>query len=231
MVNTSATKTFGWTRTEFMGNNISMICGGGHEHRHASYIARYLATDDTRVIGKNRELVAKKKDGTEFPIELGVVEVDTFAGDVRLFCGFVRDLTNLKAKERLAQEIVEIALDPMFQIDSKGCILMVNKATETTFGYTREELLGQNVSMICGGSHGQHHDQYLANYLKTRTAKVIGKYRELPARHKDGTEFQIRLAVVETRMIGPNNEPTFCAFTHNLSAAHHHHDHRHQQQP
>ena len=88
MVNSAAIKTFGWSRREFLGSNISMICGGGHEPKHAGYIARYLATGDTRVIGKNRELIAKKKNGMEFPIELGVVEVDTFAGDVRLVSQF-----------------------------------------------------------------------------------------------------------------------------------------------
>lgn len=217
MVNSAATTTFGWTRSEFIGNNISMICGGGHEAYHASYMARYLATGDTRVIGKNRQLPAKRKDGFEFPIELGVVEVDTFAGDVRLFCGFVRDLSDLRAREQLAQEIVEVALDPMFQINEEGQILMVNKAAETTFGYARDELIGENVSIICGGSHGPNHQYYLKQYLRTGVAKVIGKYRELPARRKDGTEFPIQLAVVEIQMGNKENERMFCGFIHDLS--------------
>lgn len=174
MVNSAAVKTFGWKRSEFLGSNISMICGGGHEAKHSGYMARYLATGETRVIGKNRELIAKRKDGSEFPIELGVVEVDTFAGDVRLFCGFVRDLTNIKAREQLAQEMVKGALDPVFQINESGIILMVNKAALKTFGYEREELVGHNVSIICGGSHGigSNHDNYIKKYIRT------GRYRE-----------------------------------------------------
>uniref|UniRef100_A0A7S2Y6S5 PAS domain-containing protein n=1 Tax=Entomoneis paludosa TaxID=265537 RepID=A0A7S2Y6S5_9STRA len=224
MVNSAATRLFGWKRAEFIGSNISVICGGGHSARHASYMARYLATGETRVIGKNRQLTAQKKDGTEFPIELGVVEVDTFAGDVRLFCGFVRDLTDLKARERLAQEIVEVALDPMFQINQNGIILMVNQATLRTFGYERSELVGHNISMICGGAHGHHHDMYLRNYMRTGEAHVIGKYRELPAKRKDGTEFTIQLAVVEIQQSSSsssnNNSQTqrlFCGFIHDLS--------------
>ena len=195
MVNSAATKTFGWRRSEFLGQNIAMICGGVHGNagRHASYMARYLATGDTRVMGKNRELVARRKDGTDFPIELGVVEVDTFAGEVRLFCGFVRDLTHIKARERLAQEMVEAALDPMFQINGTGSILMVNQAALHTFGYNKEELIGHNISMICGGSHGHNHELYLKKYLQTGEKRVIGKYRELPAKRKDGSEFPIQL--------------------------------------
>mmetsp|Transcript_25293 Transcript_25293/g.59223 ORF Transcript_25293/g.59223 Transcript_25293/m.59223 type:complete len:1061 (-) Transcript_25293:101-3283(-) len=230
MVNSAATRLFGWKRAEFVGSNISMICGGGHGAHHAKYMARYLATGETRVIGKNRQLQARKKDGREFPIELGVVEVDTFAGDVRLFCGFVRDLTDLVARERLAQEIVEVAQDPMFQINQHGIILMVNKAALTTFGYAeRSELVGKNVSIICGGSHGVNHDVYLGRYMRTGKANLIGqKYRELPAKRKDGSEFIIQLAVVEIQ--APTNsskndddsedepERRFVGFIHDLSS-------------
>ncbi|CAB9510700.1 Sensor protein FixL [Seminavis robusta] len=218
MVNSAAVSIFGWSRHEFLGSNISMICGGGHEQNHPTYMARYLATGDTRVIGKNRELVAKRKDKSEFPILLGVVEVDTFAGDVRLFCGFVRDLTGIKAKERMAQEMVEAALDPMFQINQTGTILMVNNAALETFGYEREEFLGKNVKMICGGSHANNHDLYLKRYLRTGETRVIGKFRELPARRKDGSEFPIQLAVIEIKT-GAKEERLFCGFVHNLSRA------------
>ena len=215
MVNSAASSIFQYTRQEFIGSNISMICGGGHDKHHAAYMSRYLATGDTRVIGKNRKLMARKKDQSEFPIELGVVEVDTFAGDTRLFCGFVRDLTDLQARERLAQEIVEVALDPMFQINQEGVIVMVNKATLTAFGYEREELVGANISIICGGSHGNNHDIYLHRYLKTGQANVIGKYRELPAKRKDGSEFWIQLAVVEIQ--SNSKQRMFCGFIHDLS--------------
>lgn len=218
MVNSAASKTFGWRRSEFLGKDINMICGGGHGAKHAGYLARYLATGDTRVIGKNRELMAQRKDGSEFPIELGVVEVDTFAGEVRLFCGFVRDLTSIKARERLAQEMVDLALDPMFQINGTGKILMVNQAALQTFGWERGELIGHNVSLICGGSHSFNHDLYLKKYLRTGETRVIGKYRELPAKRKDGSEFPIQLAVVEIETGSEKaEERMFCGFVHDLS--------------
>lgn len=217
MVNSAAIKIFGWSRHEFLNSDISMICGGGHEARHAGYMARYLSTGDTRVIGQNRELIAKKKDGTEFPIELGVVEVDTFAGDVRLFCGFVRDLSCIKARERMAQEMVEAALDPMFQINQHGKILMVNKAALTEFGYERDELVGENIRIICGGSHANNHDLYIKRYIRTGETRVIGKYRELPAKRRDGSEFPIQLAVIEIGNGANSEERLFCGFVHNLS--------------
>jgi PAS domain S-box-containing protein len=100
MVNKAATTVFGWTTEEFLHSDISMICGGPHAPHHHQYMQRYLSTGDTRVMNTRRELPARKKDGTEFPIELALVEVDTYLGEERLFCGFVRDLSNVKEEVR-----------------------------------------------------------------------------------------------------------------------------------
>eukprot|EP00540_Astrosyne_radiata_P004844 CAMPEP_0116829982 /NCGR_PEP_ID=MMETSP0418-20121206/4513_1 /TAXON_ID=1158023 /ORGANISM="Astrosyne radiata, Strain 13vi08-1A" /LENGTH=268 /DNA_ID=CAMNT_0004459041 /DNA_START=492 /DNA_END=1296 /DNA_ORIENTATION=+ len=106
MINEAAVKTFGWSRDEFMGSNISMICGGEHGPKHAEYLKRYLQTGETKVMGKKRELPAKRKDGSEFPIELGLLQ----RYDPRKkFVGFVRDITEIKKKDRLSAGIIEAA--------------------------------------------------------------------------------------------------------------------------
>ena len=99
IVNEAATKIFGWTRDEFVGSNVAMIVGGNHAENHNKYLARYLATREKRVMGMKRELPAKKKNGSEFIIELGLTEV--VIGDGRhVFCGFIRDLTEQKAADQ-----------------------------------------------------------------------------------------------------------------------------------
>lgn len=216
MVNKAAVRQFGYSREQFLGNNISMIVGGGHAKNHDKYLKRYLETGITKVIGKKRILDARRSDGTEFPIELGVVEVDTFQGDERLFCGFVHDLSSIKKRERLTTDIVEASLDPMFLITESGIVKMVNKAALEQFGYKKEELIGLNISLIVGGGHDRNHDTYLKNYLTTGNTKVIGKLRQLPARRKDGTEFPIQLGVIEMKS-SSDEERMFCGFVHNLT--------------
>ena len=92
-VNDAACRRFGYTKDELIGSNISIICGGGHGRNHDRYIRRYLETKETKVMGKQRELQAKCKDGTEFPIELGIAEVFVGKKQKRYFVGFIRDLT------------------------------------------------------------------------------------------------------------------------------------------
>ena len=223
MCNKAALRQFGYTREEFIGSNISIIVGGGHAKNHDKYIARYLQTGITNVIGQKRELTARRSDGTEFPIELGVVEVDTFTGEERLFCGFVHDLSSIKKKERTTNDIVEASLDPMFLIGESGKIRMVNQAALKQFQYSRDKLLGNNISTIVGGGHAVNHDSYLKKYCRSRQKEgnVVGKLRdELQARRKDGTEFPIQLGVVEMKTTS-EEERMFCGFIHDLTQIKH----------
>lgn len=72
-----------------------MICPPEHKHRHDSYLLRYLETGKSRLLGKKGELTAAKKDGTIFPILLGVTEVE-YTGKAKMFAAFIEDLTTQK---------------------------------------------------------------------------------------------------------------------------------------
>lgn len=98
---------------------------------------------------------------------------------------------------RILQSIVETAIDGILLIDISGTILMVNSAGTSLFGYTPEELLGQNVTKIMPSPHRELHHTYVHNYLTTGIKKIIGIGREIEGLRKDGTLFPARLAVSE----------------------------------
>jgi PAS domain S-box-containing protein len=104
--NHAAEKMFGYDAGEVIGGNVSMLMTGANARDHDSYIRRYLETGERRIIGIGREVVGKKKDGTLFPMELGVSEVRL--GDVRKFTGIIRDLTvrkRFEAQMRQSQKL------------------------------------------------------------------------------------------------------------------------------
>ena len=216
MVNQAAVRLFGYRREQFLGSNVSMIVGGGHAPNHDRYIRQYLKTGRTSVMDQRRELVGRKSDGFEFPIELAVVEVDTFQGDERLFCGYIRDLTSMKRKERLTRNIVEASLDPMFLVNESGQIRMTNEASTKLFGFERDEFLGSNIDVVVGGGHADRHSNYIRRYLSTGTSGVIGAQRELVAKKKTGEEFPIQRGVVEMETTA-EEERMFCGFVHDLT--------------
>ena len=215
MINEAAVKTFGYTRDEFIGANISMICGGDHAKKHDGYLKRFLQTGENRAMGKKRELPARRKDGSEFPIELGLVQIFNDTTQERMFVGFLRDLTEIKKRERLSSGIIEAAFDPMFTINSKGIIQFVNEAATKEFGFTKEEFIGNNISCIVGSEHAPNHDKYIARYLETGEARVMGKKRPLKARRKDGSEFSIELGLSGID-VNVGEDKMFCGFVRNL---------------
>jgi len=95
LTNDAAAKQFGYSKRELTGSNISIICNSKDAPRHGEYLEHYLKTGEKRVMGKKRELLARRKDGTTFYIELGLTEVDLGGGKF-IFCGFVKDVTDLK---------------------------------------------------------------------------------------------------------------------------------------
>ena len=99
----AAERLFGYTAEEVKGRNVSMLMPTPHREQHDSYIARYLATGERRIIGVGRVVAGLRKDGTTFPIELAVGEVKT--GERRAFTGFVRDLTERQEREQRLHEV------------------------------------------------------------------------------------------------------------------------------
>ncbi len=101
----------------------------------------------------------------------------------------------LDATQRREMGILETAVNAIITISAKGIIETANASTERIFGYSREEMIGQNISMLMPNPFRDQHDQYLENYHRTGERKIIGIGREVVAIRKDGTLFPIDLSV------------------------------------
>jgi PAS domain S-box-containing protein len=96
----AAEKLFGYAAGEVIGHNVNILMPSPYRERHDGYLERYLGTGEKRIIGIGREVEARRKDGTIFPIELAVGEVKL--DGAHIFTGFIRDLT---ARARMEQDL------------------------------------------------------------------------------------------------------------------------------
>ena len=96
----AAVRLFGYSPGEVIGNNVNMLMATPHRENHDGYLERYLRTGQKRIIGIGREVEARRKDGSIFPMELAVGEVKL--ANTHLFTGFIRDLT---ARTKLEQDL------------------------------------------------------------------------------------------------------------------------------
>jgi len=106
--NPAAQRLFGYTEGEVAGSNVSMLMPSPYREMHDGYLARYLETGEKRIIGSGREVVGLRKNGSVFPMDLSVAEMQ-FQGR-RMFTGMVRDISERKqAEEQHARLLQEIA--------------------------------------------------------------------------------------------------------------------------
>lgn len=106
-----------------------------------------------------------------------------------------------ESEERLGA-VLNTVVDAIITIDDRGIIVHVNDATEKMFGYSRGEMVGENVKMLMPSPMRERHDGYIANYRATGEKKIIGIGRETVAQRKGGTKFPIDLAVSEVDHLG-----------------------------
>jgi diguanylate cyclase (GGDEF)-like protein/PAS domain S-box-containing protein len=127
-------------------------------------------------------------------------------------------MSNNNTKEKISDShlevILKIAVDAIISINDKGLIKTFNPAAEKLFGYSLNEVIGQNVSILMPKPYSHEHDSYIEKYKETRVKKIIGMGREVVAKHKDGNVFPIRLSVGEAEVDG---ELIFVGIIHDIS--------------
>ena len=121
---------------------------------------------------------------------------------------------SMRDSETHLRSILATIPDAMVVIDETGHILSFSAAAERMFGYTEEEVLGENVSMLMPSPDRERHDSYLENYRGTGERKIIGIGRVTTARHRDGYTFPIELSVGEAWL---DERRIFTGFIHDIT--------------
>lgn len=125
--------------------------------------------------------------------------------------------TALREREAHLTSVLETVPNAMIVIDSQGIMQSFSATAGRLFGYTREEVIGRNVSLLMPSPYREMHDQYLARYFATGERKVIGRGRVVVGMRRNGTTFPMELAVGE--MISGTRH-SFTGFIRDLTERH-----------
>jgi len=189
----------GWSSDELNGSKLTTFVHPDDVDETTQQLATLSGSGNTTVSFVNR---FRHSDGSYRELRWSVTSDD----DGQLFA-VARDVTEYrnalaeaKDNEDLWRAILRTAADPIILIDEKGVMLRASDATTTMFGYERSELIGQNVSMLMPEPYRSEHDSYLARYMTTGEARIIGIGREVEAQRADGSVFPLALAVSEVKL-------------------------------
>jgi PAS domain S-box-containing protein len=149
--NRQAEITFGWSREEVIGRELSeTIIPERYRHAHTAGLRHYLVSGEGPVLNKRIEIEAWHRHGYEFPIELTITALKL--GEESIFCAFAHDITaRRKHVEEIRQSgnflnaILENIPNMIFVKDADELrFIRFNKAGEELLGYSRDDLMGKN---------------------------------------------------------------------------------------
>ena len=198
LLNMQAEKQFGYHRDELVGQKVTNIIPEGFAERLIADDLRTVEDALAQQIGTGIELTGRRKNGSEFPIEIMLSPLESAEGI--LVTAAIRDISVRKdAEKHLAQMegryrgLLEAAPDAMVVVNQKGEIVLLNVQAEKQFRYHRDELVGQEVTNIIPVGFAE---RLLADDLRSAEdalAQQIGTGIELIGRRKDGSEFPIEI--------------------------------------
>lgn len=159
LLNPAAEHLFGYRSEDVLGQNVKMLMPSPYQESHDRYISNYLQTGVKKIIGIGREVTGMRKDGTQFPLYLSIGEA--WQGERRLFVAVLHDLTASKqAEEKLLilSSAVEQSPNAIMIADPDGMIEYVNPSFTDLTGYSFDEVVGKNTTLL--RTHNTEQEQY-----------------------------------------------------------------------
>ncbi len=152
LISAQVERLFGYSRAELVGQPVEILVPERFRPVHPSHRAEYNLRPYTRVMGAGLQLFGRRKDGSEFPVDIMLSPVE--ADGVRLTLAVIRDVTDRKLAEELLRQseerfrlLVEAVKDyAIFMLDPGGRVVSWNAGAERAKGYRAEEILGQHFS-------------------------------------------------------------------------------------
>ena len=207
--NASAEKLFGLSELEAKGQNVSILMPDPWQSEHDQYISNYLNTGTAKIIGKGREVMGLRKDGTTFPMDLSVTTMK-IEGQL-MFTGIVRDITEREKKQAALERalnqnalILNSAGEGIYGLDLEGNTTFANPAGAEMLGYSAEEMIGKPQHALI---HHTRKDgtpyprQECHIYASIKEGKFHRETEEVFWR-KDGTSFPVEYVSMPIREDG-----------------------------
>ncbi len=193
MINAQTERLFGYGRDELLGKPIEVLVPDRFRGNHPGLRSAFFVNPASRPMGAGRDLYGLKKDGSEFPVEIGLNPIETDEGTMVLSA--VVDISGRKRLEDRFRQVVESAPSAMVMIGPSGQIEMINAQSEALFGYPREELLGQSIEVLVPERFRTNHPGLRGAFFARPVSRPMGAGRDLYGLKKDGSEFPIEIGL------------------------------------
>jgi PAS domain S-box-containing protein len=162
LVNAQVEKLFGYERSELVGQQVEVLVPDSVKTWHPQHRSGYMGDPRTRPMGAGLQLSARRKDGSEFPVDIGLSAIETAEG--LLVSAAIRDMSELRRAEARSglAAIVDSSHDAIIGATLEGVITSWNPAAERLYGWSAAEAIGKDVAMIYPPTAGTERADMLA---------------------------------------------------------------------
>jgi PAS domain S-box-containing protein len=209
LFNPAAERMFGLPAAAALGEHISHFIPERYRTEHAFHIRRFAETGVTnRQMGSLGAINGLRADGTEFPIEASISQVE-IAGE-RLSTVILRDITERKAAEdalvesrRRMEGIVESAMDALISVDEHQRIMLFNPAAERMFGVTADQAVGAPIERFIPERFRAGHAEHIHRFKETGvTNRRMGALGSISGLRANGEEFPLEASISQVKVGG-----------------------------
>lgn len=199
--NSGAERLYGWSEAEVLGKSYDMMFPLADRQSGLPRFQLEEAARNRIFRGQSKRI---RKDGSQFLVEVTINRIADASGEPIGFGQVVRDITEdveqahaLEASSSQLKSILEIVPDGVITINDHGIVQSFSATAELMFGFSADEVIGHNISMLMPEPDGTRHDGYLARYRATGEKRIMGESRRVFGRRKDGSIFPHELFVGE----------------------------------
>lgn len=192
--NRAAEKMFHCPADDAIGQSLDSFIPRRFRIAHSLHIQSIGETGaTTREIAGARSIYGLRVNGKEFPVEASISQVE--AGGQKLLTVILRDITERQRADERFRQLIEGAPNGMVMVDQEGKIALVNAQIEDSFGYTRDELLGQPIEMLVPQRFHLHDSAYRNAFIAAPTARPMRSGHDLFGLRKDKSEFPVEIGL------------------------------------
>jgi PAS domain S-box-containing protein len=194
LFNRAAETMFHCPAAEAIGQPLDRFIPQRFRAVHAAHIEAFGQTGiTTREMARARTVHGLRANGEEFPLEASISQVE--AGGQKIYTVIMRDVTERERADERFRQLIEGAPNGMVMVDQSGQIVLVNAEIEKSFGYTRDELLGQPIELLVPERFRAHHPTHRDGFIAAPTTRPMGAGRDLYGLRKDGSQFPVEIGL------------------------------------
>jgi PAS domain S-box-containing protein len=208
-VNERTETFFGYSTEEVHGKSIELLVPERFRHSHRRRRSEYSSDPKTRPMGAGLDLYARRKDGSEFPVDISLAPIG--GEGEQLVVAAIRDITERKAAQSAQAQlaaIVQSSADGIFSMSHRGVITSWNPGAEAMFGFSPDEVVGRHIGLFFPD------DPVLEELLDDTRSGHVPRSKDTRWQRREGKSLDVAISVSPLAL---GDEPGFSVLVRDIT--------------